>query len=324
VEQRLVPLNALIGLVTPGDVNAAVLAEAGFRLVGLEVPVVGQAGRVTVDALLFHEVAAHLVLCELKSGANAEEGQARRYAAIDPGAVVQAAHVTLPRRLQPSVEILYVCPSGHVERIRQSLTAANVTVPVLGVHEDKITLELSDAASEPLHRPFQGGPVRLIGPVLRLVPFDHDSPVEVILPHVRAELVALLAQRVPQVTMAALAERAAPYLGLYGRAARNRLVRRVGEVVRQLASAEPSTFAYEAPTANREGLVRFLRTPEDYDPRGRTAAYQALARRRDTRRRRATAVDPNQLDLLAELDLAETVSGDGDTGEEEYEDEDSP
>jgi hypothetical protein len=77
VEARLGPLNALLGLVTGGDVNPAVLARVGFRLAGQEVPAVGDAGKVVIDALLFHEETNHLVQCESKSGANVEERQAR-------------------------------------------------------------------------------------------------------------------------------------------------------------------------------------------------------------------------------------------------------
>jgi hypothetical protein len=86
--------STLLGLLTPGDVNPAALARAGFRLVGLEVPVTGSLGTVTVDVVLLHQDSLHLVLCEVKSGANVDPGQARRYAALDAAAVVQAGHVT--------------------------------------------------------------------------------------------------------------------------------------------------------------------------------------------------------------------------------------
>lgn len=64
MEGRLTPLNALLGLLISGDVNRAALADAGFKLVGLEVPVVGRQGTVTVDAVLLHEESVHLLLCE--------------------------------------------------------------------------------------------------------------------------------------------------------------------------------------------------------------------------------------------------------------------
>jgi hypothetical protein len=305
VERRLWPLNALVGLVTPGDVNPAALADVGFRLAGLEVPVLGADGAVKVDAILFQDASVHLVLAETKSGANVEPDQARRYAALDASAVVQAGHVTLPRRVAPTAEVLYMCLGEHVSRIRQGLQAAGVTFPVMAVHDNKITLEAVDGISDQMRSAFSQGPVALLGPPIRIITFDHDSPVEVLEPFVKAELVVALTHRVPYVTISGLTERTTPYFGLYGRAARNRLTRQVDEAARRIAKADSGTFAYEAGTANREAMVRVLRTPEDNDTRGRTQAYQALARTGDTRRRRRRVSDPNQLDLFQELDEAD-------------------
>jgi hypothetical protein len=304
VEQRLRPINALIGLVTPGDINPPALAQAGFQLAGLEVPVTGPAGTVTVDALLFHPASAHLLLCEVKSGANVEADQARRYAGVDVGAVVQAGHVTLPRRGPLTAEVVYVCICDHVDRVRRGLQVSGVAFGMLAVHENKITLENEHHAGGLLRGVFAEGPTPLNGPPPRLVPFDHDSPLDVIEPYVRAQLVSALANRLPQLTVAALTELAAPYYGLYGRAARNQLARRVGEAARRIAASDSARFAFQPPTANRDGLVRLLRTPEDHDTRGRTPAYQALARGAP-RRRRPVEVDPSQLDLLRELDQVE-------------------
>lgn len=320
MEERLRPVNALLGLLTRGDENPAALADAGFRLVGLEVPVAGPQGTVTVDAVLLHDESLHLLLCEVKSGANVDQGQAQRYAALDAGAVVQAGHVTLPRRGTLTVATAYVCLAQHADRIRLGMDTAGVRYPLLAVHEAMITLLDEGAASSQLRVAFGSGPIRLIRPPPRLVAFDHDSPVDVIQPFVKAELVAGLANRAGQLTVGGLTERITPYFGLYGRKARQRLIQRVGEAARRVAAADPDTFAYEAPAANRDGLLRLLRTPESNDPRGRTQAYQALVRGGHTRRRRPVPVDPNQLDLLQELDEAEDVSDEEENrspGEEE-------
>ena len=308
MEARLVPLNGLIGLVTPGDVNPAALAQAGFRLVGLEVPVVVQpTAKVIIDALLLHDAEAHLVLCESKSGANVEKEQARRYLSADAAAVVQAAQITLRTRVQPSAEVIYVCLGENVERLAFGLSAANVQAPVLAIHKDKISLESPDAASGLLRRAFDHGPVPLVGPPSRLIAFDHESPADVVEPFVRAELVTLLSYKVPQCSVRTLTERLTPYLPIYGRAAVGRMIRTVGNVVRTIVETDRATFAFDPPMGNRDGIVRFLRTPEDNDPRGRTQAYQALSRRRDTRRA-GRVTDPNQLDLLDELERADSNS----------------
>jgi len=117
----------------------------------------------------------------------------------------------------------------------------------------------------------------------------------------------------PHITIGGLTERAAPYYGLYGRKAQNQLRKRVADVAREVARTHPATFSYDPPTANRDGLVRLLKTPEDNDTRGRTQAYQALTRKDHTHRRRPRQLDPNQLDLLQELELAEDVGDEDDT-----------
>jgi hypothetical protein len=49
-------------------------------------------------------------------------------------------------------------------------------------------------------------------------------------------------------------------------------------------------------------VMHLRRTPEDNDPRGRTQAYQALARRPGSRTR-VPPPDPRQPDLFSELDV---------------------
>jgi len=71
----------VLGLLVPGDVNPAALFDTGFRLAGLEVPVVGPDGRVVPDMVLFHAARSHLVLVEAKSGrmsTTAKPGATRR------------------------------------------------------------------------------------------------------------------------------------------------------------------------------------------------------------------------------------------------------
>ncbi len=92
-------------------------------------------------------------------------------------------------------------------------------------------------------------------------------------------------------------------------------MKKVGQAVRAIADAEPDTFAYQSATGSHEALVRVLRTPEDNDPRGRTQAWQANGRPRHTQRRHEP--DPNQMDLLRELEVTDDVGGDSDTEAEQ-------
>lgn len=71
------PVNAILGLLTPADVNPPAPRDLGFVLAGLEVPIVGPDGRVDVDLVVFHPVNSHFVLFEARSGANIEERAGR-------------------------------------------------------------------------------------------------------------------------------------------------------------------------------------------------------------------------------------------------------
>jgi hypothetical protein len=281
------------------------LARAGFRLAGLEVPAVGDSGKVVIDALLFHEETNHLVQCESKSGANVEERQAQAYAAMSARAVVQAAALTLKHRVTPTLETLYVCSAGHTERIMFGLKAAGVSCPVLAADGRRIDLHGQDHASHRLRDALAGG-VSLPAPPPVLVPFDQDSPVEEVEGRVLAALVAVLANQVAQVSLTGLTESAAPHYCMYAAKAQHKIKSLVGRAVARMVEAAPDRFAYDPPAGPRqEGAVRFLRTPEDLQRRGRTQAYQALSRIGKQTKARREPVIKGQLDLLRELDATD-------------------
>jgi hypothetical protein len=282
------------------------MAEAGFRLVGLEIPVISPSGGVVIDAVFFHEDTNHLVQCEAKAGANVEERQARAYAAVTAKDVVQAAYVDLKTRVEPTLETLYVCLVEHVERIKQGLQAANLAFPVLAIGRSRIELYDSENASRLLSDGFASG-LRLSAPPTRIIPFDHDTSVDVIKGHVLPTLVSMMASRVGHVSLTSLTEQTAKHYPLCGHREQQRLRIKVEAAVRAIVDDQPDKFAYEGRTGRRqEGLIRFLRTPEDFDLRGRTQAYQAIGRQGRPSGRRRSRVDPNQLDLLGELDAADT------------------
>jgi hypothetical protein len=316
VEARLGPINAVLALAGHGGLprGDALLARAGFRVTALEVPIIGAAGKVVIDVLLVQDDTGRLVAVECKSGGNIEDRQAFAYGALDPVAVAQAGYVTLAHR--PSTEVLYVCPDEYHERIEAGLTAVGVDAAVLGVDAIGVRLRRESPGSLLPNAVGRGHqPVFRYG-VPRIVPIDHDSPVDLIVPVVEAELVAHLAQRAPQVSIAALAERVSPVTALYARAAQQQLRKRVGAAAHKVSQRLPETYAFEPDTGKRDALVRFLRTPEDNDARGRTQAYQALRRGGRTRGRRHEE-NPDQMDLLRELGDADTVSADLDDGRDE-------
>ena len=319
VEDRLLPVNALLGLLLSNDVNPPAFAVAGFELAGLEIPATGRAGTVTIDCLLFHAATSHLLLVESKSGANVEEGQATRYGQLQAQAVVQAAYVTLSVRTSPTIETVYLCLAEYLDRVRLGLSSIDLSYPIIAVADGKVTLDGIEDASPQLRGAFGEGEILLPAPPPRLIGFDQDSDVEIIQPRVLAVLVTAMSQRLTQLTLVSLAERATPHFALYGRQAQQQIKRKVGEAVRRIAEAEPGNFAFLPTTGSREGLVKILRTPEDNDARGRTQGYQAIGRASRLRKGgRPSDTSPDQLDLLAELDATdnETISQRAANGEE--------
>lgn len=304
VEARLIPVNATISLVTQGGLDRAVLAEAGFRAAGLEAPCATSQGNVVVDVVLVHRDSNHLIACEAKCGSNVEVDQARRYQALDARTVVRSAFVTLRQRGDPRLEVMYVALAENKDRILLSLREAGVQFPLLTVHPEKIDLENKEFASAPLREAF-ATPFEPSAPPGRFIPFDHESRIEDVEPHVTAALVASLAQRLPMISIAALTERAAPHYGLYSQKTQGSLRKLVGETARRIATSDPGTFEYSAPAPNHDGHIKLLHSPEENDPRGRTQAYQRLGRLRPGRARRLRPEIPGQGSLLDELDKAD-------------------
>ena len=302
MEKRLLPVNGLIGLVRRDGLNPLALAQAGFELVGLEVPCVTPEGNAAINVVLANPDAGHIAASESKCGSNVEVDQAKRYQVLDARTVVRSAFVTLRRRVDLTLEVIYVGLAEHMDRMLLSLCEAGVSFPMITVSRSQITLENRDAASE-LIRGALSTPITLTAPPASYIPFDHESDLETIRPHVRATLVAGLAQRAPMMSFTGITEHAAPHYVLYSTTTRSRLRRRVADAAREVANSDPSIFDFHPTVGNHEGYVKFLRTPEENDPRGRTQAYQGLAR--TARRTRRRPEIPGQGSLLDELDKAD-------------------
>lgn len=209
MEERLIPLNAVLDLATPNGTSRAVFAGAGYEVAGLEVPCVTRVGTVVIDVVLAHPTTGHLIACEAKSGANVEEDQARRYRALEARTVVSGAFVTLRERVEPTLDVLYIALAASADRIALGLNQAGASFAVLAIHPDKLVLESSICASIKVKNLFST-PIPRVAPPSRHIPFDHDSSLDEIQPYVAAALVANLARRVPMVSTRALAEQAAP------------------------------------------------------------------------------------------------------------------
>jgi hypothetical protein len=311
VEARLIPINAVLDLALADGLNPAPLAAADWRVACLEVPVLTELGTVVCDVVLFNASIGHLLVVEAKSGANIEEGQARRLAAIDPQALIIAGGITIPQAVQLRIETLFACLTKHAARITKGISAAGLATPVIAVDADSAQLPNPALASEDLASAL-GGTTVWAYPIARIIPFDHESPAHLFDGPVRAELVAQMARHRPSVTMRALTEQVVSHFPLYGRRAQGQLVRKVTEAARRAAREEPERLQFEPGTGTTEPRVVVLRSPEDFDRRGRTQGYQAVFSGRS--RKKPLPEVPGQMDLFTELDRAESVATD-DTGQ---------
>ena len=312
------PINAVLDLALAGGFNPAPLAAAGWRVVCLEVPVLTEFGTIVCDIVLFNEATGNLLTVEAKSGANIEPEQAKKLSVIDPQALVIAGGITVPRAVPLQYEALFACLAMHAERITRGLTAADLAIPVLAIDKNGARLVDSSLASDDLVAAL-GKPTTWTHPIAGIIPFDYESPGSAFDGPVRAQLIAEMARSRASVTMRALTEQVVTHFALYGRRAQGQLVRKVTDAARRAARDEPQRLRFEPATGTTEPRVVILRSPEEFDRRGRTQGYQAIFRRPG---RRATTTEiQGQMDLFTELDQAEPVVAD-ETGQNDGGDSD--
>ena len=306
MESRLEPVNAILDLALADGLNPSPLADAGWAVAALEVPVRVSGETVVCDVVLFNPQAGDLLAVEAKSGANLEPEQGRRLTTLTPELLVLAGGITVPKAVPLRCGVPHACLAGNADRICRGADEAGLRVPVLAVSRSDARL-LRPQMADPLLAAALSSPAEWTYPVARIVPFDHESPAEAFDQPVRAELIAAMSQQRPSATIRALTEQAVRHFPIYGRAAQDRLLRSVRDAARRAAEAEPERFRYERSTGVTEERVAVLRSPETFDRRGRTQGYQAVWGGRASRPRRRAEV-PGQMDLFSELDEAELVA----------------
>jgi hypothetical protein len=243
VERRLLPVNAVLDLALADGLNPAPLAVAGWRIAGLEVPVLTGSGTVVCDLVLFNEAAGHLLVVEAKSGANIEPEQARKLAVVDPRNLILAGGITVPQAVNLACEPLFVCLGKYFARIVQGLAAVQLELPVLAVEESGARLVNPDLASSGLIEAL-GSRVAFVYPVASIIRFDHESPGEAFDAPVQAELVAEMARGRSAITVRALAEQVTPHFAIYGRRAQGQLVKKVTAAARAAAASDQDRFRF--------------------------------------------------------------------------------
>ena len=294
-------MNALVALCTHGDVYPSALAEAGYALAGLEVPVASVSGSVCIDLVLFNSKNNNIIAAEAKSGANIAEKQAQQYGLLQADPVIQAASINVRTRAARQIQPLYCCLEKNVTRVLKGLKTAGLDCPVIAIGDGNIMhhgLEFYDPRLQAMFV----APILTDGPPPRIIHVDAESPTsafeEVVLP----ALVAELSLSRTEISIPTLAEHAIQHLAIYGTKERTTLVTKVDSASRAIAKRDPDRFEYGPRTSRRrQAVIHLKKSPEDSALQGRTQSYQAIMRtHRRSPRRKATAAS-NQASLFDTL-----------------------
>lgn len=290
MEERLVPLNAVLALLR-GDAGwPAPLREQGLACERLELPVTTSEGVVVIDVLAHTEPCQLIVPIEAKGGGNVEDDQAAKYLLATPKDV--AAIVTMRGYSDQTVLApLVVCFEEHDARIRLGLAKAETSRGSAEGDEDMqpdalrrfSVLKISPDRAQlvaPAASPLQSFDVSVPGPPPRIIPFDAESPDDVLSEPLLAAVVAAMSAGKERVAVTDLLAQVIAYWSVYGRATRNRLGRRAAQVLRTFAEGELDRF-FDVVSGGGEhdsAIVRVKRSPIAYKPQGQTQGWQAVRR----------------------------------------------
>ena len=276
--QQFLPHNVFISLCTPDDGWPSPLADAGYKIKGIETPMGGQGGRKrsTPDITAFNTSTQSILLAEAKSGASAKPEQAQRYVKLTLEEVVRGSKIKVREPDKLSKEVVYVCLREKEQAILTALQRAGVNMPVLSVTDLGVRHVGSEFADHRLNKEFND-PVTAETPVPVYINLDSQSPDEEFDKFVAGELIAQLSQERVRISVMELANAICGLLNLLGARERNRIIRKTFEAAKRMA--KKLGFIFLPDPTRPEGVVIFGDQPERAHPRGRTQKYQALARR---------------------------------------------
>ena len=304
------PVNALIALCHSGGSYPEILGSSGYYVAGIEVPVQTADGTVVIDVVMFQPERNVILAGEAKSGANVDDEQARRYGGLRADAVIQAASINVRSSNDRRIQSLYCCPSEKVGRVMQGLQAAGLACPVLAFSTASIKHHGATFIDQALKAKF-AQPVPVPGRPPRIIPVDDESPDYLFDRLVAAGLVRELSRQRAEVSVPLLAEQAIPHLPIYGSSAQAKLVKKIDAAARRVVNSDSATFEYLPKTGTRGyAVVRFLRSPEEAAPQGRTQGYQAITRSYRRRSQAQSASDGTQMRLFDEM-MGEFLQADG-------------
>jgi hypothetical protein len=298
LDDRLIPINGLIALLRGEAGWPGLLRDQGFERHQFEVPVSTPLGDIRVDALVYRCEPDLVLLSECKSGRNIEEGQARKYVAVDELWLRRSGAVPPRVRLSSSfaVHTMFVGREEHRASLEASLRHLDIAAPLLTVGSNRV--RLSDASAtrglDDFDEAHEGGlpPGRFA--------VDHQSADKHLLDVLIPQVIAAQALQEDIVLVESICERILPEWQVLSHSGRSSFVSRVGNLLKGLATGEMrGQFRYEGlKQPHTRGRVVIDVSPAKRDPRGRTQAWQAQQKRAAAAlRRRAARERAGQLSL---------------------------
>ncbi len=277
MENRLVPINGLIALLSGEGGWPAALAEQGFRRHVLEAPIPTNRGAIRADAVIYRVDPVLILAVETKSGRNLEEEQARRYNVIDGLALRRggALPAAVARGDRVEVRPLFVALEEHRGDVTRQLASLGIHAPLLTVSGERA--QLTDTGRAPGLEEFDVRHGAGVPPAR--IPVDHQSPVEELRELLAPQLVAAQARRQEFVTVSSLCEQILPEWPILSAGGQRDFVRRVEHVLRAVTARLHDQFRLEPATSSMSSRVSILRTPASLRPQGRTQGWQAQERR---------------------------------------------
>lgn len=291
MEPRLVPINALIALVTGEGGWPAPFGDAGYDLHGLEARLNVESKRnVIVDSIVVNGGARVVILSECKSGQNLRATQMESYTLVKPTHV--ARQVGLPFR-DPMLELLMVALEQHEARLRVAQAAIDLDIPMLLVGDQQVRLTRELTALPAFTVAVPGTPPPII------VLDDQSSDEELVGRLLPALIAATRRGKTKVIGVDDLLGEVIPWWGIYpADGARRTMCTRATDALRRaLVDHFAGDFQMETRSNRPCGVIRVLRSPTEYRPRGVTQGWQRLQRQaeRAIGRRRPQPAAPGQL-----------------------------
>lgn len=310
MDPRLRPLNAVLALVHPDGAWFHDPADQGFRLHSIELKVQSSAGIVVADAVLYRREPDLVLLCEGKSGRNAEEEQAKKYAVADAAALRRGGSLPVDVAQDAPVRPLFVVMNDARSDVEAALQGWGIEAPVLSIDRGFARLDgpcplgLEPFVRDQAPRRWPPGRIRV----------DHQSSLDEVAELLAQQIVAAQAKRQPVLDLADAAARiyrvAWPQLSQSGR---RDFLRKLKDCARHLAgSSLKGVIRLDPGSNNVPPRILIERSPAALDTRGMPQAWQGQARHMAADLGRGGGSPPEEDPQLSldDLDLGEADDAD--------------